>query len=235
MTRQDIIDAIKRTAAANSGKPVGRLRLESETGIRSHDWMKYWAKFNDAQREAGFEPNERTVAYDEGELLRNLALLAREVGRFPTHADLRVKTHADKNFPSSRTFDKRFGARSVRVAKVATYCTAHPEFADVLQWCGTEPEKATEAKADTSNDGFVYLVKSGRFYKIGRTKALGRREYELAIQLPERARTIHHIKTDDPEGIEAYWHLRFDAKRRNGEWFELSAADVSAFRRRKFM
>jgi hypothetical protein len=65
--------------------------------------------------------------------------------------------------------------------------------------------------------------------------AVGRREYELAIQLPEQAKTIHIIRTDYPTGIEAYWHRRFDAKRKNGEWFDLVAADVKAFRRRKFM
>jgi hypothetical protein len=81
----------------------------------------------------------------------------------------------------------------------------------------------------------VYLIKSARFYKIGRTNSAGRREYELAIQLPERASMVHQIKTDDPVGIEEYWHKRFRDKRRNGEWFELSAADVAAFRRRRFM
>jgi hypothetical protein len=92
-----------------------------------------------------------------------------------------------------------------------------------------------EEKGTVEEIGFVYLLKARKFYKVGRSNALGRRERELAIQLPEKANTLHVIRTDDPVGIEAYWHKRFESKRKNGEWFELSAADVKAFRRRKFM
>jgi hypothetical protein len=51
----------------------------------------------------------------------------------------------------------------------------------------------------------VYLMKSDRYYKVGRTGHVGGRERDLAIQLPDKIITVHSIRTDDPMGIEAYW------------------------------
>lgn len=79
--------------------------------------------------------------------------------------------------------------------------------------------------------GEVYLFKSGHFYKIGKTNCTVRRGSELRIMLPEKITLIHSIKTDDPSGIEAYWHKRFELKRKNGEWFDLTSNDVKAFKR----
>lgn len=233
------MDEICRTARANGGTPLGHKRFEHETGIAYYDWFgKHWARWGDALREAGFAPNTLTDAFSDEMLIEKLIAFIRECGRFPAKGDLRLKKRRDPTFPNEKVFDSHFGSRPKVRQAVVEYCLAHPGCDDVPPLCGPIPsdgEKRKEKTPTTLVLGFVYLMKSGKHYKVGKTNATGRREYELAIQLPERLRTVHIIKTDDPDGIEAYWHRRFAAKRGNGEWFDLDREDVEAFKRRKFM
>jgi Meiotically up-regulated gene 113 len=132
----------------------------------------------------------------------------------------------------------RLGSKQQFAKKILSYCEGRSGYEDVTVICVPIASKHISSIADASDEttiGFVYLMKSGPYYKLGRSNAAGRREYELSIQMPEKLGTVHTIRTDDPVGIEAYWHQRFEAKRKNGEWFDLSAADVRAFKRRKFM
>ena len=98
-----------------------------------------------------------------------------------------------------------------------------------------EPSQQAEPEPSVGREGCVYLVKSGQRFKIGRTYALEQRMRTLQFQLPEKPVFIHHIKTEDPAGFEKYWHRRFAAQRRNGEWFELSTEHVEMFKARTVM
>jgi hypothetical protein len=241
MNKAHILQEIKRTAQANGGVPLGISKFENETGIKNWEWQKYWARWSEAVHEAGFTPNLLTSAYDEAELLDKCAKLTQTLGRLPTKGDLHVKAHSDPGFPSAITYHKRLGGKAELVRKLNAYCRSRNAYADVAQLCAdyVSPNQGfsenVSKKPLISEDGCVYLIKSGHFHKIGRANSAGRREYELSIQLPEKAKTVHVIRTDDPSGIEAYWHNRFAAKRKNGEWFDLSAADIATFKRRKFM
>lgn len=240
MNKQHILDEIQRTAAANGGRVLGRERFEKETGIKESDWRgKYWARWNDAVNEAGLSPNKLIAAYDDEHLLAKFAAFVRELGRFPTTSEMQLKRRRDADFPSQTVFE-RFGTKTQQARRVLEYCLDQGSYDDVAALC---KPFADQAATDSDNDtedaeldfGFVYLIKSGRYYKIGRSNAAGRREREIALQLPEKAETVHVIRTDDPVGIEGYWHQRFAPQRKNGEWFELTAVDVKAFKRRKFM
>ncbi len=238
MDKEHIIREIRRTANANGGVAPGWRRFEEHTGIRYYDWYgRYWTRWSDAVREAGFEPNRMSEAYDEAFLVGQLALLTRRLGRVPTQGDLLLATKNDPQFPSEKVF-RRLGSKPQRAARILTHCEVNPGYDDVAALWRQVPiaetaATVTAAEGDPTTVGYVYLLKHGtrREYKIGRTKNPLRREGELGIQLPEKCQPVHYIKTDDPAGVEAYWHNRFASKRKEGEWFALTAQDVRAFKR----
>ena len=156
----------------------------------------------------------------------------------PTVSELVLRRRQDNTLPNVRVFE-RFGPKATWAKKIAAYCRERDDDADVLAIVTplvVEEETLDEESLDDGAQyGFVYLLKSGRYFKIGHSTDVGRRRYDLAIQLPEAVSEEHVIRTDDPTGIEHYWHVRFANRRKNGEWFELTRADVTAFKRRKFM
>lgn len=227
------MDEIKRTAVKNGGVPLGRSRFQKETGINEYNIRKYWPTLGDAQREAGFTPNTLQSAHDKDLLIVSLISLIREINKFPTVANLTMKRNQDLSFPSPETF-RRLGNKRTMAEKVLEYAR-QKSYNDIISIC--EPlvlvdidEKEVEDSNNIQQVGEVYLFKSGKYYKIGKTSDTVRRGSEIRIQLPEDLNLIHSIKTDDPSGVEAYWHRRFDSRRMNGEWFDLSSNDVKAFK-----
>lgn len=232
INKQNILEAIRQTAENNGGAPLGRERFEKETGIKPYDWGKHWAKFSDAQKEAGLSPNVLNFAYENDFLLEKIVEIIREIGRYPTRADLLVKRNADQNFPSPNTI-ARLGGKETVAAKLSEYAIKK-QYKDIIVLCDkikNSVRKNNEDNISTSLDiGEVYLFKSGQYYKIGKTNDTVRRGNEIRIQLPEKMEMIHSIKTDDPSGIETYWHKRFESKRMKGEWFGLNSSDIRAFK-----
>lgn len=237
--KRHILREIKRLAIVNGGKIPGAQVFERETGIKKSDWYPHtWLRWGDAVAEAGYSPNTLQVRTNDEVLLQKYIGLIRELKKLPVDGEIRRKAKSDKSFPSHTVFN-RFGGKERLIEAVVGYCHDNPGFEDILELCverkrpmmrGTEERQGTESKVST---GFVYLMKSGRHYKIGRTNSVGRRQSELAIKIPVPPKTIHNIETDDPVGVEAYWHKRFNDKRGEGEWFDLSPDDVRAFKRWK--
>jgi hypothetical protein len=241
VTRDEILAEIQRTAEENGGQPLGFRKFEHVTGISPYAWGRYWPRFTEAQLEAGFEPNVRNQALEREFLLESYVGLVRRLGKVPTQSELRVEHNRDPSFPDAKSFNRVGGGKS-RVGKnevlgiVIAYCAERPEYADVLALCEAEyqPVVPDESPVPTNGttSGFVYLAKGHQGeYKIGRTNLVDRRVSELGAMLSVELELVHDIRTDDPAGVEAYWHSRFAGERMRGEWFKLTAADVKAFKR----
>ena len=246
MDKEHILNEIRRTAEANGGDPLGMVRFFTETGIRQSDWIgKFWTKWSDAVREAGFEPNVKQAAYDGDWLLEQLAVLVRDLGRYPTNAELRMRHREDPAFPSHNTFT-RFGLKAQVALELMKWCESTPGWDDVKEICAPiaasikedeTPEK--DAPSLTDDYGYVYLLKlgkKGRTYKLGHSFVPPVRKYNIGLKMPEKLYDVHEFETDDPDGIEKYWQRRWEKKCKRGEWYDLDKADVAAFRlRKKFM
>lgn len=233
--RDRILNEIRHLAEASGGVPPGKRTFYKETGIRESEWLGvYWARWSDAITEAGYAPNRVPAKITEDEILRKFAEAYRKTGKLLTAPEIRLYARAHKGFPAGPTVQKTFPSRSALLSRLATWIETTGEFTEVGEMLSSVTAGDNAPKQVRSIDGSVYLLRSGSYYKIGRSEQIERRVKAIRVALPDAAQLIHEIKTDDPPGIEAYWHRRFADHRMNGEWFKLSASDVAAFKRRKF-
>ncbi len=212
MDKQRILDEVRRLANANGGKPPGEGILKRHTGITRRDWYpNFWLRWGDALVEAGYPANQFQKAINDDVVIQSYISLVRELKRLPIAGEMIRKRKTDKSFPTRSVF-YRFGGKEKLLNTVVRYCREHPGLEDVIEICmqckdipmtNAEVGGGLKTKVVT---GFVYLMKSGRHYKIGRTVSVGGRERQLAIKIPVPPTTIHSIETDDPVGVEAYWH-----------------------------
>lgn len=231
-SKDEIISEIRRVAA-KLGRAPGRDAFEGQTGIRKPEWHGvHWRSWGDALKDAGLEPNKKTERLPSEEVLSHYIDAVRHFGRIPANIDLRMYAKEKLGFPGHTTFNGHFGSKAGLLEALASWIADKPEFDDVHELLPNEPTSSREKSAPA--DGYVYLLKSGTHYKIGRSDNLERRIKEVSVSLPEATTLEHAIKTDDPVGIEAYWHSRFADRRAGGEWFKLTPADLRAFKRRKF-
>lgn len=243
ITKEEILEAIKKTTRKNGGISLGINRFEDETGIKENEWDRYWPRFSDAQKEAGVKPNTFGItSFTDKEIFEQFILLTRELGRIPITGELKVRHTYDASFPSIAVFQRLFG-RLGGIQNCLSELLKYAEnknYKDVVKLCQSRLEKVKKIEVEDGDVGnepfeYVYLGKRGYHYKVGVTKDLPRRKTQLETLQPEDFEYLHVIKTDDPYKIEAYWKDRFNPKliKNTKEWFKLNSADVKAFKRWK--
>jgi hypothetical protein len=102
----------------------------------------------------------------------------------------------------------------------------------------TERETRLQEKFDRQIDpfmwsryprhGYIYIVESAGFYKIGRAKQLDRRVWEFKTEYPLPVYLIWACWVADAVADEQRLHHQFADKRVRGEWFNFSTEDLIA-------
>jgi Meiotically up-regulated gene 113 len=231
--RERILAEIKRIAEANSGVAPGQSVFVKETGFKPHELDKYWARWGDAVEEAGLIAQEWNTKLDAAFFYPRLAEAIRHYKRIPTNRELQLFRNTHPEIPHSNTLRNHFDSKIQMSNLLRQWASMTEGYADIVALL-PENQAPEKEKIDAVKEGYVYLIKSGKRYKLGHSGTIERRFKEISVSLPDVATIYHHIRTDDPPGIESYWHRRFADKRLNGEWFDLNSSDLAAFRKRKY-
>lgn len=236
-TKEHILSEIKRLATERGGS-ISIRAFCSETGLSEHQILGvYWPRWNDALLEAGVDIKSFSVPRtSDTAVIENFVQLIQKLQQWPTENDLRIERRRNSSFPSVQVI-RRVRKTSPFASRIVSYCADRADLTEVKRIANEVAKSEGDNTSDKRNTlvaGYVYMMKSGHRYKIGRTNSPSRRQREIRLDLPDPTSVVHTIATDDPTGVEAYWHKRFQDKRvRDTEFFDLDRSDVTAFKRWK--
>jgi hypothetical protein len=215
VTKEEILSEIHRYVAANDGVIPGERTFATATRIKQGAWKgKYWARWTEAIKAAGYDPNTLTQKIPDEDILEKLASFITGLGYFPVRDEINVQARTVAGFPVWQTVKKRYGGmpetatalleygRRVGNTALAELCVAR------LQREALKPAPRVDAKSKAlAYSGYVYLKYSPslRLYKIGKADNPNKRGAGISLLLPEDLVPKHEIKTDYPYILEKYW------------------------------
>jgi hypothetical protein len=184
--RDQILAEIKRIADANGGQAPGLKTFESATGIRRHDWLgKFWSKWSDAVTEAGIKPLERTKKVERSFIFPRLAEIVRHYKREPTRVEFDLYKRTDSGLPWYQTLLEHFGSKMEMIAALRAWAETADGYGDIVAMLPAITEQPKNLTSAAPKEGYVYLIKSGAFYKIGRGDELEKRVKQIRVALPD--------------------------------------------------
>src|SRR5205814_6380063 len=151
--------------ASHDGDIPGRQTFISATRIKPSAWRgKYWVRWTDAVREAGYDPKKMTGKIPDEDLLEKLARFTIELGRFPVDQEINIQARTEPGFPIWTTFKKRYGGMPQTAAALLEFSrrtgkTALAKLCEArLEREKQKPVSAANAQPKTAaKTGFVYL------------------------------------------------------------------------------
>ncbi len=243
ISREEILLEIRKYVVDHAGEVPGERTFEAATRIKSWSWKgRIWARWTDAVREAGFDPNVLQQKIPDEELIAKLAEFVSSLDHFPIRDEINVHARSAPDFPVWQTIVKRFGGMPQTAAALLEHARSTGN--EKLESLCEERVRQEELKPPTKNGkqthtpvaaGFVYLKYSPslRLYKIGKANNPAKRGAGISLLLPVDLIPKHEIRTDCPFLLEKYWEQRFKQKKKQGEWYDLNSADVETFKSRR--
>lgn len=88
------------------------------------------------------------------------------------------------------------------------------------------PARSASRPSSTPIAGYIYVIRSKLGFKIGKTIRLKARTRLFEVKLPFPISLEYYAWFDDYTHAERSLHITYQAKRLEGEWFDLNAADL---------
>jgi hypothetical protein len=91
-------------------------------------------------------------------------------------------------------------------------------------------------QAVNKSSGYIYFLQDDHNrIKIGKTKKLSERIFNIGLNLPIKPQLFHSIKTDNITKLERHFHSKFKKYRLNGEWFALPYERLTKIRKIEYL
>lgn len=138
----------------------------------------------------------------------NVRFLGDGIGRYPTHQEIALIESVLQELKTLS--DEEINDLNLEAYKRHTMLIS-------------SGEKSQERKAVP---GFVYIIKSKKYYKIGRSIDSKKRFKSYLTENPNKVSLIMEINVGDSLGCEKFLHEIFKEKRHSREWFLLNKSDL---------
>jgi hypothetical protein len=93
------------------------------------------------------------------------------------------------------------------------------------------PVGSASRPSNSPTGGYVYVIRSKLGFKIGKTIHLKARTRLFEVKLPFPISLEHYAWFDDYTHAERSLHIAYQAKRLEGEWFDLNASDLQQIKK----
>jgi hypothetical protein len=123
ISKEEMLSEIRKFIAAHGGEIPGERTFLKATGIKGSAWRgRYWVRWSDAVRDAGYGPKEMTQKIPEEDILEKLVALITKLGRFPVRDEINIHARAVPGLPIWNTIKKRYGGMPQTARALLEFC-----------------------------------------------------------------------------------------------------------------